>query len=181
MVQGSKPLNCVLFPEYHQIKGLLPELVKNPIFGNFPCLKSNIPLTEKRIKAIKRLHKMSRREEALSNANLFGVPFFIFDIKPLTKQLKRDNPKKQSLSVVDYDRLLCEKLEPTGFLDNIMDVLSELDAPGGMVHLFEKLEDKALIKGLLEKMDRPKVVHRLKKGRIQRLKRNLDRPAYAPI
>ncbi|MBW1842684.1 MAG: hypothetical protein JRI75_13010, partial [Deltaproteobacteria bacterium] len=38
-VQRSKPLICTLFPEYHQIVGLFPELSKLPVYRNFPCLK----------------------------------------------------------------------------------------------------------------------------------------------
>lgn len=88
-VHGFKPLNCVLFPEYHQIINLIPELAKRPVFNRFPCLKSEIVVSDKRSKALKELRKMNKREEALSCYFLLGIPSFIIDSKPLAKQLKR--------------------------------------------------------------------------------------------
>lgn len=179
MVHGSKPLNCVLFPEYHQIKGLLPELARRPIFCMFPCLKSAIAVSDKRSEALKKLGRMSQREEALSCYLLFGAPSFIINIKPLTKQLKRENPKNRQYSVQDYDRLLGEKLKPTGLFDGIMDEVSKLETRPGMESLFEKLEDNALMRPLLEKMVRPEVIHRLMGDHVKQLRRYLQRPEVA--
>jgi Fe-S-cluster containining protein len=179
MVHDSKPLNCVLFPEYHQITGLLPELSKRRAFSTFPCLKGPITVADKRSKALKKLRRISLREEALSCYLIFGVPVFIVDLKPLTKQLKRDNPKSLTFSVQAYDRLLVEKLKQTGLLKSIMDVVSKLDTRPGIESLFKKLGDDALMKPLLEKMVRPEIVHRFKGNSIKQLKRSLQRPEIA--
>jgi len=114
-VHGSKPLSCILFPEYHYIKGLLTELAKRPAFDRFPCLREEIIVSDKRSKALKELKKMGNREEALSSYLLFDAPSFIIDSKPLTRLLKKENPKKEPFTIRDYSRLVHEKLKPTGF------------------------------------------------------------------
>jgi hypothetical protein len=77
------------FPEYHQISGLLPELAKRPVFKKFPCLKSEIFVSDPRSQKLKELKTMSTREEALSYYFLFQIPCVIIDAKPLAKQLKK--------------------------------------------------------------------------------------------
>lgn len=179
IVHGSKPLDCVLFPEIHQINGLLHELARCPIFFKFPCLKDAIVVSDKRSKALKKLRRMSLREKALSSYLLFGAPYFIIDHKPLSRQLKRENHKNRQFSVKDYERLVVEKLKPTGLLGGIMDEVSKLDTRHGMESLFEKLEDDSLMRPLLEKIVRPEFIHRLKGDHVKRLRRNLQRPEVA--
>lgn len=181
MVHGSKPLNCVLFPEYHQMKGLLNELCRQPVFRMFPCLNGEIAISDDRKRALNTLRRMSLREEALSYYLLFGVPSFIIDPKPFTRQLKREFPGKRLFSIQDYDRLLDEQLKPIGLFDDVMDHVSELDTKRGRERIFEKLKDDALITPILEKLIRPEIVHRFKKGHIQRLKRKLQPLVYADI
>ena len=173
-VQGSKPLACVLFPEYHQIKGLVPELVKSPIFRKFPCLKGDILISDQRSTALKMLRKMSSREDALSGFVLFETPRFIIDSKPLTKQLKKENPDKKPIALKAYDRLINVKLKPTGLFDIINGKISRLDTRAGMESLFEKLKDDELMKPLLEKRASPEIVHKLKGNSLKRLKRRLQ-------
>ncbi len=173
-VQGSKPLACVLFPEYHQIKGLVPELVKAAIFRKFPCLKGDILISDQRSTALKMLRKMSSREDALSGFFLFETPRFIIDSKPLTKQLKKENPNKQPIALKAYDRLINTKLKPTGLFDSINGKISSLDTRAGMESLFEKLKDDKLMKPLLEKRASPEIVFKLKGNSLKRLKRSLQ-------
>ena len=175
-VQGFKPLNCVLFPEYHQIIGLIPELSKRPVFNRFPCLKSEIAVSNERSEALKKLRKMSKREEALSWYFLLGIPSFIIDSKPLAKQLKRSSLKSKSFSVRDYDRLLKEELRTTDLFDGIMDKIALLDTRQQMESFFSQLEDKTLIKSLLEKMARPEIVFRVDGNRLKPMKKHLQRP-----
>lgn len=175
-VQGFKPLNCVLFPEYHQIRGLIPELSKRPVFNRFPCLKSEIAVSNERSEALKKLRKISKMEEALSCYFLIGIPSFIIDSKPLAKQLKRSSLKSKSFTVRDYDRLLKEELKTTGFFDGIMDKVALLDTRQQMESFFSQLEDKTLIKSLLEKMARPEIVFRLDGNRLKPMKKHLQRP-----
>ncbi len=181
MVHASKPLNCVLFPEYHQMKGLLNELRRRPIFRMFPCLNGEIAISDARKTALRTLRKMSLREEALSYHLLFGAPTFIIDPKPFNRRLKKEFQGKRLFSTLDYDRLLDEQLKPTGFFDQVMGHISELDTTKGRERLFEKLKDDALITSILEQLDRPKIVHRFKKDRIQRFKRTLQPLVYADI
>ena len=122
---------------------------------------------------------MSREEETLSYYFLFGVSSFIVDPKPLTSQLKKDNPKNRSFSLHDYDMLIGEKLKQTGLFDGIMDKASELDTRQGMENLFEKINDDFLMRQLLGEMVRPEVVYRFKEDRVKRLKRSLQRPEIA--
>lgn len=173
-VHVSKPLNCVLFPEYHHIKGLVSELVRGPVFSKFPCLKNEMFISDQRSTALKKLRIMSRREEALSGFFIFNTPHYIFDSKPLTKHLKKENPSKKPITLKDYDRLINEKLKPTGLLDSINDKISRLDTRAGMESLFEKLKDDALMKPLLAKMDTPEIVYKLKGNSLKRLKRRLQ-------
>jgi len=177
LVHDSKPLNCVLFPEYQQIKGLLPELSRNPIFYTFPCLKKPIVVSDKRNNALKELRRMCLSEEALSCYYLFGVSSFIVDSKPLKKKLKRNNPKNRVFYLQDYDRLLHEELKSSGFFESIMEKISILDERTSKENLFEKLNDSRMMRRLLEEMTRPQVVHRLESEHIKRLKRNLLPPA----
>jgi len=176
-VHDAKPLNCILFPEIYHIKGLLPKLSKNPLFYTFPCLKKSIVISEKRIKVLKKLRRMSSQEQALSYAHLFGVPSFIIDEKPLRKKLRRNHPKQRNLSLEDYDNLLDEMLKSYSFMDSVMEKISKLDAESEKQHLFEKLSDRVMMKCLMEKMVRPVVIHRFKRDDIKQLKRSLHPPA----
>jgi len=175
-VQGSKPLNCVLFPEYHQIIDLIPELAKRPVFNRFPCLKSEIAVSNERSKALKKLKEMSEREDALSCYFLLGIPSFIIDSKPVAEQLKRSILKSKSFTVRDYDRLLKEELKTTGLFDGIMDKVALLDTRQQMESFFSQLEDKTLIRSLLEKMAKPEIVFKLDGNRLKPMKRHLQRP-----
>lgn len=175
-VHGFKPLNCVLFPEYHQIINLIPELAKRPVFNRFPCLKSEIVVSDKRSKALKELRKMNKREEALSCYFLLGIPSFIIDSKPLAKQLKRSDLKSKPFSVRDYDRLLKEELRTTGLFDGITDKIALLDTRQQMESFFSQLEDKTLIRSLLEKMAKPGIVFRVDGNRLKPMKKHLQRP-----
>ena len=177
VVHDAKPLNCTLFPELYHIKGLLPKLSKNPLFYSFPCLKKPIVISEKRIKALKKLRRMSSQEQALSHAYLFGVPSFIIDEKPLRKKLRRNHPKQRNLSLQDYDNLLNELLKSYSFIESVMEKISRLDAESEIKNLFEKLSDRVMMKCLVEKMVRPLVVHRFERGGIKQLKRSLNPPA----
>jgi len=176
-VHGSKPLSCVLFPEYQQIKGLIPELTRNPIFSGFPCLENPIVVSDKRNRALKNLRRMSLMEQALSSYVLFGVPSFIVDSKPLKKRLKRDHPKGRVFSIQDYDRLLYEMLKSNGFFEKVMGKISALDQRARMKNIFEKLNDRITMRYLMKDLVRPKVVHRLENEHIKRFKRNLHPPA----
>lgn len=175
-VQGFKPLNCVLFPEYHQIMDLIPELAKRPVFNRFPCLKSEIAVSNERSKALKKLKKMSKREEALSCYFLIGIPSLIIDSKPVAEQLKRSILKSKSFTVRDYDRLLKEELKTTGLFNGIMDKVALLDTRQQMESFFSQLEDKTLIRSLLEKMAKPEIVFKLDGNRLKPMKRHLQRP-----
>jgi len=172
-VHSFKPLECVLFPEYHQIAGLLPELTKRPVFKKFPCLKSEIAVSDQRSQALKELKKMSSREEALSRYFLIETPCFIIDAKPLTKQLKKSGLKNKSFSAGNYHRQLYEKLKSTGIFDGIMDKVTLLDTCQEMESLFSQLENQTLIKALLEKIARPEIVFRVDENRLKPMKRYL--------
>ena len=176
-VHGSKPLSCVLFPEYQQIKGLIPELTRNPIFSAFPCLENPIVVSDKRNRALKKLRRMSLMEQALSSYELFGVPGFIVDSKPLKKRLKRDHPKDRAFTLQDYDRLLHEMIKSTGFFEKVMEKISELDQRNRMKNFFEKLNDRITMRHLMKDLVRPRVVHRLENEPIKQLKRSLHPPA----
>jgi len=173
VVHDAKPLNCTLFPELYHIKGMLPELSKNPLFYTFPCLKKPMFISEKRIKALKQLRKMSRMEQALSYAYLFGVPSFIIEEKSLRKKLRRSHPKHRNLSLQDYDNLLNKLLKSYGFIESVMGKISRLNAEPEIKNLFEKLSDRVMMEHLMEKMVRPMVVHKLRKDDIKQLKRSL--------
>lgn len=181
MVHGSKPLNCVLFPEYHQMKGMVNELCRRPIFRMFPCLNGRIVISDSRKKALKTLRRMSQREEAFSYDLLFGAPSFIIDPKPFTRQLKRDLPGKRLYSIEDYDGLLVEQLKLTGLLDHIRAQVTELDTNQGRERLFEKLKDDTVMEPLLEKLLQPEIFHRFNKNRLQRIKRKIQPLVYADI
>jgi Fe-S-cluster containining protein len=120
LVHDAKPLNCRLFPEYYEIKGLLPELSKNPLFRAFPCLKKSIAISEKRYAALIKLRKMSSLEQALTYDYLFNMPRFIIDAKPMTRRLRRNHPKSYKISSQDYDKLLDEMLNSLNFSEHIM-------------------------------------------------------------
>jgi len=175
-VHESKPLNCVLFPEYHQIKGLLPELRRDPIFRKFPCMQGDIFISDERGGVLKKLRQMSRKEEALSGYMLFDTPAFIIDTKPLARQLKKNNPTDQATTRQDYDRLLSETLEPTGIFSGVKDKIFQLDARAGMESVFEKLGDDALMQPLLEKINSQEFVYRLKGKDLKRLRRRIQPP-----
>jgi Fe-S-cluster containining protein len=175
-VHGSKPLNCILFPEYHYIKGLVSELAKRPAFDRFPCLKEEIIVSDKRKKALKELKRMGKKEEALSNYFLFGVPSFIIDAKPLTRLLKKNNPIKGSFTIRDYNRLVHEKLKPTGIFDNIEKKVPILDERPGITRLFNQLKDDTLMDPLVEEMVKPETVFKIGGNQVKRLKRYLQPP-----
>ena len=177
VVHDAKPLNCKLFPELYHIKGVLPKLSKNPLFYTFPCLKEPIVISEKRIKALTKLRRMSLREQALSHEYLFGVPSFVIDEKPLRKKLRRNHPKHQNISLQDYDNLLNKLLKSYSYIENVLEKISRLDAESERKNLFEKLSDHVIMEHLMEKMVRPVVVHRLERNDIKQLKRSLHPPA----
>jgi len=177
VVHDAKPLNCKLFPELYHIKGVLPKLSKNPLFYTFPCLKEPIVISEKRIKALTKLRRMSLREQALSHEYLFGVPSFVIDEKPLRKKLRRNHPKHQNISLQDYDNLLNKLLKSYSYIENVLEKISRLDAESERKNLFEKLSDHVIMEHLMEKMVRPMVVHRLERDDIKQLKRSLHPPA----
>ena len=116
---------------------------------------------------------MSSREEALSGFFLFETPRYIIDSKPLTKQLKKENPDKKSIMLKAYDRLINAKLKPTGLFYSINGKISRLDTRAGMESLFEKLKDDKLMKPLLEKRASPEIAYKLKGNGLKRLKRSL--------
>jgi Fe-S-cluster containining protein len=174
-VHSFKPFDCVFFPEYHQIAGILPELANRPVFKKFPCLKSKITVSKQRSQALKELKKMSIREEALSCHFLLEIPSFVIDTKPLVKQLKKSGLKSKSFSAGDYRRELYEQLKSTGLFDGIMDKVTRLDSRQGMESLFGQLENNTLIKALLEKKARPEIVFRFDENRLKPVKRYLQR------
>jgi Fe-S-cluster containining protein len=174
-IHSFKPFDCVFFPEYHQIAGLLPELAKRPVFKRFPCLKSKITVSDQRSQALKELKKMSSREEALSGYFLLEVPCFIIDTKPLVKQLKKSGLKSKSFSAENYRKELYEQLKIAGLFDGIMDKFTRLDTRQEMESLLGQLENKTLIKSLLEKKERPEIVFRVDENRLKPVKRYLQR------
>lgn len=175
-VHGSKPLNCFLFPEYHQIIGHWPKLAESRVFGSFPCIKSEIMVSDERSRALKKLGKISSREEACSYFFLFGLPSFIVDSKPLTRQLKQASLKNRAFTLKDYERILGTKLKSTGLLDIIVDKISQLDTRKSMESLIEKVQDDILMEPLLEKKDHPEIVHCIKGNGFKQLKRKLRQP-----
>lgn len=174
-VHSFKPFDCVFFPEYHQIAGLLPELANRPVFKKFPCFKSKITVSNQRSQALKELKKMSIREEALSWYFLLEIPCFIIDTKPLVKQLKKSGLKNKSFSAGYYHRQLYEKLKSTGLFHGILDKVTRLDTRQEMESLFGQLENKPLIKALIEKKERPEIVFRVDENRLKPVKRYLQR------
>lgn len=174
-VHSFKPFDCVFFPEYHHIAGLLPELAKRPVFKKFPCLQSKITVSNQRSQALQELKKMSSREEALSCYFLLEIPSFIIDTKPLVKQLKKSGLKSKSFSAENYRQVLYEKLKSTGLFDGIMDKVTRLDTRQEMENLLGQLENKTLIKALLEKKARPEIVFRVDENRLKPVKRYLQR------
>ena len=175
-VHSFKPFDCVFFPEVHQIAGLLPELANRPVFKKFPCFKSKITVSDQRSQALKELKKMSTGEEALSWYFLLEIPCFIIDTKPLVKQLKKSGLKSKSFSAENYRRVLYEQLKSTGLFDGIMDKVTRLDTRQEMESLFSQLENKTLIKALLEKKESPEIVFRVDENRLKPVKRYLQRP-----
>lgn len=115
-------------------------------------------------------------EQALSSYDLFGVPSFIVDSKPLKKRLKRDHPKGRAFSIQDYDRLLHEMINAIGFFEKVMEKISALDQRNRMKNLFENLNDRITMRHLMKGLVRPEVVHRLENEHIKRLKRSLLSP-----
>jgi Fe-S-cluster containining protein len=177
IVQGSKPLSCILFPEFYQVKGLLPKLSQKPIFNSFPCLKKPITISENRKNALKKLKKMHLQEQTLSHDYLFGVPSFIVCAKPLTKKLRRRHPGKIKFFLKDYDNILNKTLKASGFFESVFEKISRFDTMAGTKHIFEKLNDRVTTTHLMEKMIRPGVVHKLERHHIKKLKRSLLSPA----
>jgi hypothetical protein len=174
-VHSFKPFDCVFFPEYHQIAGVLPELANRPVFKKIPCLKNKITVSDQRSQALKELKKMSSREDTLSCYFLFEIPCFIIDTKPLVKQLKKSGLKSKSFSAENYHRQLYEKLKSTGLFHGIMDKVTRLDTRQEMESLFGQLENKTLIEALLEKKARPEIVFRVDENRLKPVKRYLQR------
>jgi hypothetical protein len=174
-VHSFKPFDCVFFPEYHQIAGVLPELAKRPVFKKFPCFKNKITVSDQRSQALKELKKMSTREEALSGYFLLETPSFIIDTKPMVKQLKKTGLKSKSFSAGYYHQKLYERLKSTGLFDSIMDKVTRLDTRQEMESLFSQLENKTLITSLLEKKESPEIVFRVDENRLRPVKRYLQR------
>ena len=175
-VHGSKPLTCVLFPEFHQLSGKLPDLIHNPIFSGFPCLKEKIIVSPARAEALKMLRQMSRQEEAVSNYFLFDTPSFIIDSKPLTKLLKQRRHNDRSYACEDYERLVSGVIKSTGFFNEMMGKIYQLDSRPAKERLYAKLEDDELLKSLLEKIDRSDAIYRLKGNVFIQRKRILRKP-----
>ena len=178
-VHESKPLSCILFPEIHQLNGMMHELSRSQIFSKFPCIKDTNVISEKRSKALKKLKQISLRERALSCYLLFGTPSLIIDSKPLSKRLERENGKNRQFSVQDYERLVLENFKTSGLLGGIMEEISSLDTRLGMESIFEKINDDALMSQLLEKMIYPEFIHRLKGDHVKRIRRKLQLPEVA--
>ncbi|MFH2219692.1 MAG: hypothetical protein ABII68_08535 [Pseudomonadota bacterium] len=176
LVQRSKPLICILFPEYQQIAGLLPELSKLPVYRHFPCLKKEIRLSDERRAALQTVRSMSWKEEALSCFYLFGISSYIVDAKPLTRQMKKDTPGNRFFTIMEYDNLLGEILEPAGFFTAVTEKVRTLDTKEGMEDIFAKLEDNKRMGPLLEQMSKPTFAHIIKGGKIKRVRRILQRP-----
>lgn len=176
LVHDAKPLNCMLFPEYYKIKGLLPELKKNPLFRAFPCLKKPIDISGERYIALKTLRKMNSVEQVLSHDYLFNIPRFIIDAAPLRKKLRRNNPKSAKLSLRHYDNVLHDILNSLNFSERIMKKIVELDSIAGVRKLFEQRGDRVRMKGLMKKAIHPDVVYKLKRHHMKSYKRNLHPP-----
>jgi Fe-S-cluster containining protein len=176
-VYDSKPLSCTLFPEIYHVKGQLTKLSQIPIFDSFPCIKKPLAISEKRSNTLKKLNRMRTHEQALSNDYLFGVPNFIVWSKPLTKKLRRRHSKKIIYSTRDYDNILNKTFNASGFQERISEKISRLDTISGMNHIFEKLDDRAMMTHLMGKMVRPDVVHKLERNYIKKLRRGLLSPA----
>lgn len=175
-VHGSKPLNCVLFPEYHRASGQWQKLAGNRIFCRFPCINSELEVSDDRSTALKTLRSISLRQEALSYYFLTGLPSFILDSKFLNKHLNQAGFKNRPFTFQDYDRLLDQQLRTAGLLDSIIDKIFQLDTRQGKKDLFEKVNDKTFMQPLVEKNADPEIVHRLKGNRFRPLKRKLQRP-----
>ncbi len=175
-VHGSKPLTCVLFPEYHQISGHWPKLTKSRVFSSFPCIKNKIAISDQRATALHELRKISSREEACSHDFLFGLPSFMIDSKPLLARLKQIYHQDRALTLKDYERLVGKKLKASGFLDTIFAKISQLDAPESMHNLVEKVQDDVLMKPLLAQKDHPEIVHSATGDTFKRLKRKVRQP-----
>jgi hypothetical protein len=140
-------------------------------------MNESIDISEKRKEALKKLRRMSLCEQALSHAYLFGVPSFVIDEKSLRKKIRQSHPKYQTLSLQDYDILLNKLLKSYGFIENVMEKISKLDADSEINNLFEKLSDRVMMERLMEKMVRPVVIHRLERNDIKQLKRYIYPPA----
>lgn len=180
-VHGFKPLNCLLFPEYHQIIGQWPKLAENRVFRSFPCIKSGITVSDERKRALKKLGRISSRQEACSYDFLLGLPSFIIDSKPLTRQLKQACHKDRTVTLKDYERLLEKKLESTGLLDIIVTKISQLDTRKSTERLIETVQDDVLMEPLLATKNCPEVVHSIKDKQFKRLKRKVQQPEVAFI
>ena len=172
-VHDSKPLNCVLFPEYHQAKDLLSEFSKHSIFSKFPCLTGDITISDKRRHALEKLRRISRIEEAVSCYFLLDTPSFIIDPKPFNKRLKKDLSTNNPITVQEYDRLFVNTLKKAGLFNSIKDKVFELDTPSGIENIVSKLDQDAFVRPLLQKVRRPEVIYKLKRNRISKHKRKL--------
>lgn len=176
-VHDSKPLACVLFPEYHLIRDLWSTYTPHPIFSSFPCLNSPITISDKRRRALKRLRRTNRIEEAVSFYFLFGVPYFIIDSKPLSRELKSGFQKKAAISHQEYDDLVVKKLKRIGFLNSFMETLLKLDTHAEIEGVFKTLDQESLSKYLLNQVKRPKTIHTFKGNGIRRLNRKIGPPS----
>jgi hypothetical protein len=139
-------------------------------------MKKPIVVSEKRKKAIRKLEKMSLREQALSYAYLFGIPNFIVDKKQLRKKLRQIHPKHRKLFLQDYDNLLNNLLKSYSFSESVKEKISRLDTESERNNLLEKLNDRVMMEDLIEEMVQPEVIHRLKKDGIKQLKRSVHPP-----
>jgi Fe-S-cluster containining protein len=176
LVHDAKPLNCILFPEYYEIKGLLPELTKKPIFHSFPCLKKPVAVSGKRYTALIKLQKMSSLDQVLTHDYLFNIPRFIIDAAPLRKNLRRNNPKTSKFSLRDYDNVLDDILNSLNFSEYIMKKITELDTIAGVRNLSEQRFDHVRMEGLMRKATQLNVVYKIKRHHMKSYKRNLHSP-----
>ncbi|UCD90936.1 MAG: hypothetical protein JSW04_05785 [Desulfobacterales bacterium] len=172
-VHDSKPLNCVLFPEYHQINNLLSTFTKHSIFSKVPCLQGDIIISSERRVALKKLRRIGRIEKAVSCYFLFGSPSFIIDSKPLHRELIKDHPKKRSISAREYERLVIKKLKGIGLYNLIMDSVVELDTHRGIESIFNTLDQDDFVTSLLEQVIKPETIYTFKEDRIKQLRRKL--------
>jgi hypothetical protein len=172
-VHDSKPLNCVLFPEYHQIRSILSTFKTPSIFSEFQCLDGNITISNKRRHALLTLRKMNRIEEAVSCYFLFGTPSFIIDAKPINRELKRNLSQTDTVSPQKYDDFAVKKLKHIGFFNRFMENLAALDAYDGIERIFEICNHGDLVSLLVEQATTQNTIFAFKRDGFKKRKRQL--------